>query len=48
MGAPDAIGRKIGKAASAKKESKRISAECKAALDGLVTSRRAILQGYSF
>jgi outer membrane protein assembly factor BamB len=48
MKALDAVGNKIGKAAGAKKESKRISAECRAALDGLVTSRRAILQGYSF
>jgi len=48
MKALDAIGKKIGKAASAKKESKRISAECKTALDELVTSRRAILQGYTF
>jgi outer membrane protein assembly factor BamB len=44
----DAIGKKAGKAASAKKASKRISAECKTSLDGLVASRRAILQGYSF
>ena len=48
MKALDAVGKKIGKAAGAKKESKRISAECKASLDELVTSRRAILQGYSF
>jgi outer membrane protein assembly factor BamB len=48
MKALDALGKKIGKAAGAKKESKRISADCKAALDGLVTSRRAILQGYTF
>jgi hypothetical protein len=48
MKALDAIGKKIGKAAGAKKESKRISAECKASLDGLVTSRRAILQSYGF
>ena len=48
MKALDAIGKKVGKAAAAKKESKRISAECKASLDGLVTSRRAILQGYTF
>jgi outer membrane protein assembly factor BamB len=48
MKALDAVGKKIGKAATAKKESKRISAECKAALDELVTTRRAILQGYGF
>jgi hypothetical protein len=48
MKALDAVGKKVGKAAGAKKESRRISAECKAALDELVTSRRAILQGYGF
>jgi outer membrane protein assembly factor BamB len=48
MKALDAVGKKIAKAAGAKKESKRISAECKTALDDLVTSRRAILQGFGF
>ena len=44
----DVIGIKADRAADASKESKRISAECLAALDALVASRRAMLAAIVF
>jgi outer membrane protein assembly factor BamB len=42
----DAIGAKVTKAAASRKTSKRISAECRATFDGLISSRRAVLDGF--
>ena len=42
------IATKAGKAAAARKESKRITAECRAALDALVASRTAVLESFAF
>ena len=44
----DGIATKASKAADARKESKRITAECHAALDALVASRRTVLANFAF
>jgi outer membrane protein assembly factor BamB len=48
MRALDALSGKAAKAAASRKESKRISGECRDALTALVTSRRALVEGFGF
>jgi outer membrane protein assembly factor BamB len=48
MRALDALARKVGKAAASRKESKRISAECRDALTALLEARRTLVGGFGF